>query len=84
MKSLAALIRAVVLAAVTLGILALATPALASPHPAAAPSPKTAKRGGSGAPGNLSDTGPRQTVIELTLLGGAVTLAARKSRITRP
>jgi hypothetical protein len=92
MKLLAALIRASLLAALTIGILALATPVSASADTGAAkPSPKTAPRGGSEGPGNLSGTGPRETIIELTLLGGgllvvggALTVAARKPRIARP
>lgn len=95
MKSLAALVRAVLLVGVALGVLALATPASAStaakPSPSPAPSFKTAPRGGSEGPPNLSDTGPRTAVVDLTLLGGALLVAGvalnragRKPRPVRP
>lgn len=86
MKSLAVITRAVLLAAIAIGILALTTPVMAS-----AASPKTAPRGGVEGPGNLSGTGPRETVIGLLLLGSgllvigvAIDRAGRKSRPARP
>ena len=97
MKSLAVVARAVLLVGVALGVLALAIPASASTagkvglSPAAAPTPKTAPRGGSGSPPNLSDTGPRPAVVDLTLLAGALLVvgvaldrAGRKPRPVRP